>query len=298
MEYRAALYMRLSKEDGGGESAGIESQRLLLRSFAEARGFFVVGEYIDDGYSGTNYRRPAFERMKEDIECGKINTVITKDASRLGRNYIASGELTEEYFPLHNVRFIAINDGYDSESEENDILPFRHVLNEMYARDISRKIRSALYAKISEGQYIGSFAPYGYKKSEENRNRLVIDDEAAEVVREIFRLSSEGVSTRIIAEKLNKRNIPVPLDYRNMKRGEKGRGRLWTGSGVAKILRNQVYIGHTEQRKSVKKSFRSSEVLPRRRGDWIVVKNTHTPLVSKELFNAVQCRKGGRKGKA
>ena len=290
--------MRLSKEDGGGESAGIESQRLLLRSFAESRGFFVVGEYIDDGYSGTNYRRPAFERMKADIEQGKINTVITKDASRLGRNYIASGELTEEYFPLHNVRFIAINDGYDSESEENDILPFRHVLNEMYARDISRKIRSALYVKMSEGQYIGSFAPYGYKKAEDNKNRLVIDVEAAEVVREIFRLSAEGISTKIIAEKLNSRSVPVPLDYRNLKEGKESEGRLWTASGVAKILRNQVYLGHTEQRKSVKKSFRSSEVLPRKRGDWIVVKNTHTPLVSKELFNAVQCRKGGRRGRA
>lgn len=290
--------MRLSKEDGGGESAGIESQRLLLRSFAEARGFFVVGEYIDDGYSGTNYRRPAFEKMKEDIECGKINTVITKDASRLGRNYIASGELTEEYFPLHNVRFIAINDGYDSESEENDILPFRHVLNEMYARDISRKIRSALYVKMSEGQYIGSFAPYGYKKAEDNKNRLVIDVEAAEVVREIFRLSAEGISTKIIAEKLNNRSVPVPLDYRNLKEGNESEGRLWTASGVAKILRNRVYLGHTEQRKSVKKSFRSSEVLPRSRDCWIVVKNTHTPLISEELFNAVQCRKGGRKGRA
>ena len=154
MEYAAGLYMRLSREDGKRESAGIESQRLMLREYAKRKGFLIVGEYVDDGYSGTNYERPAFERLRQDIESGKINMVITKDLSRLGRNYIASGELTEEYFPSHNVRFIAINDGYDSADGEEDISPFRHVINEMYARDLSRTIRSALYAKMYEGQYI------------------------------------------------------------------------------------------------------------------------------------------------
>lgn len=294
MEYKTALYMRISKEDGSEESAGIESQRILLRSYAARKGFDVVREYVDDGYSGTNYDRPAFLQMKEDIESGKINAVIAKDASRLGRNYIATGELIEEYFPLRNVRFIAINDGYDSADGESDMMPFRHVLNEMYARDISRKIRSALYAKMSEGQYIGSFAPYGYKKSENNKNKLVPEEEGAVIVRKIFGWAIGGLSTSIIAEKLNYLLIPIPLDHRKIRCGEESEGRRWTASGVAKILRNRVYIGYTEQRKSVKKSFRSCEMIARERGDWIVVKNTHTPLVSESDFYAL-CRRRGAK---
>ena len=223
--------------------------------------------------------------------------MITKDASRLGRNYIATGELIEEYFPLWNVRFIAINDGYDSALGELDMMPFRHVLNEMYARDISRKIRSALYAKMADGQYLGSFAPYGYKKSEKDKNRLEPDVEAADVVRKIFGWALMGISTTVIAEKLNKSNIPVPLDYRNIKRGQNSEGRKWTASGVAKILRNRVYIGYTEQRKSVKRSFRSQEIMPREREDWVVVKNTHLPLVSKEDFYLVQERNGRKNNK-
>ena len=297
MEYRAALYMRLSKDDGRGESVGIESQRLLLKNYAANMGYEVAGEYIVDGYSGTNYRRPAFERLKEDIEGGKINMVITKDLSRLGRNYIASGELTDDYFPSKNVRFIAINDGYDSAHGEDDISPFRHVLNEMYARDISRKIRSALYAKMSEGQYIGSFAPYGYKKSEENKNCRVIDECAADIVRRIFMLASLGISTKNIAEKLNRDGVLVPLDYRNSLRGKPVKKSLWTASGVCKILRNQVYLGVTMQGKSEKTSFRSPSPRPTRREDWIVVKNTHEPIVDEAVFFSVQARgKGGGRG--
>ena len=176
MIYKAGLYMRLSKDDGQRESSGIESQRLLLRDFAKRENIEVFDEYVDDGYSGTSYDRPAFGRLLTDIEEKRINTVIVKDMSRLGRNYIVTGELTEVYFPEHFVRFIAINDGYDSKFGNDDMAPFRHVVNEMYARDISRKIRSALYAKMKEGQYIGSFAPYGYRKSNENKNVLVIDE--------------------------------------------------------------------------------------------------------------------------
>ena len=295
MEYRAGLYMRLSREDREetkrGESAGLESQRLLLRSYAGSRGYFVEAEYVDDGYSGTNYNRPAFEQMKRDIENKKINMVITKDLSRLGRNYIATGELTEEYFPKNNVRFIAINDGYDSAMGEEDISPFRHVINEMYARDISRKIRSALYAKMSEGQYIGSFAPYGYKKSESNKNRLEIDYPAGDIVKLIFKLAANGESSKNIAEKLNNMGEPVPLDYRNLKLGKPSEGRRWTESGVCKILKNQVYLGHTEQRKSEKLSFRSEISTPRSRETWIVVKNTHDSLVTEEMFQAAKRRK-------
>ena len=292
-----ALYMRLSREDLGGEknekeSAGIESQRLLLRRFAEERGFFVAEEYVDDGYSGTSYDRPAFLRMREDIEAGRISVVLVKDLSRLGRNYIATGELTEVYFPKHRVRLIAVNDGYDSAEETDDLAPFRHVMNEMYARDISRKIRSALRAKSMAGQYIGSFAPYGYRKSEADHNRLVIDGEAAKVVSAIFRQSAEGRSTREIAEELNDRGIPIPLDYRKIKEGCESEGRKWTSSGVCKILRNRVYLGHTIQGKSRKISFKAKGSISVEREAWIVVPDTHPPLVSKEEFALAQRKKG------
>ena len=286
--YIAALYMRLSREDGRGESLGIESQRLLLRAYAEKQGMEIYDEYVDDGYSGTNYERPAFERMKKDIEDGKINTVITKDMSRLGRNYIATGALTEEYFPRKKVRFIAINDGYDSALGEDDISPFRHVINEMYARDISRKIKSALRVKMEEGQYIGSFPPYGYKKSEDNKNQLEIDYPAGEIVREIFASYISGEPSAAIAEKLNKRGVPVPLDYRIIRGGGAGKGRLWTSSGICKILKNKVYLGHTEQGKSKKASFRSESPVGVPRDEWIVVKNTHDALVSEGDFLAVR----------
>ncbi len=286
-KYVSGLYMRLSREDGQRESAGIEGQRLLLQEYARSKGFEVFDEYIDDGYSGTSLERPSFMRMLRDIEGGSINTVIVKDMSRLGRNYIAVGELTEVYFPEHFVRFIAINDGYDSELENDDMTPFRHVMNEMYARDISRKIRSSLYAKMRDGQYIGSFAPYGYKKSEDNKNRLVEDREAAEVVRRIFLWRAEGDSSKIIAEKLNKMGVLVPLDYRKRKENQEAYQRMWTASGVCKILRNQVYIGHTVQGKSVKPSVKSKRSLPRKRENYIVVKNTHIPIVSYELFYSV-----------
>ncbi len=290
MEYLAGLYMRLSREDGGRESAGIDGQRLLLRAYAEQNGFSVAEEYVDDGYSGTNYRRPAFERMLRDIEAGRINMVLTKDLSRLGRNYLASGELTEVYFPSHNVRFIAINDGFDSEKGQDDMAPFRHVINEMYARDISRKIRSSLHAKMREGRYIGSFPPFGYRKAEEDRNRLVPDPPAAETVRRIFAWAGQGECTKDIVEKLNCEEIPIPLDHRRIRQGKSSLRRKWTPSGVCKILSNEVYLGHTVQGKNEKLSFRSERVVSKPRQEWIVVKNTHEALVDEETFQRAKKR--------
>lgn len=291
MIYKAGLYMRLSKDDGQRESSGIESQRLLLRDFAKRENIEVYDEYVDDGYSGTSYDRPAFGRLLTDIEEKRINTVIVKDMSRLGRNYIVTGELTEVYFPEHFVRFIAINDGYDSKFGNDDMAPFRHVVNEMYARDISRKIRSALYAKMKEGQYIGSFAPYGYRKSNENKNVLVIDEEAASVVKHIFQMRADGNGTKEIAERLNADGILVPLDYRNKIAGKEILHRNWTQSGVCKILRNQNYLGHTVQGKSVKPNIKSNRVYSKESSQWIVVENTHEPIVSKALFDLAKKKK-------
>lgn len=295
--YFAALYMRLSREEGGKESRGVESQRLLLRAYAAERGFEVYDEYVDDGYSGTRYDRPAFARMLADIEAGKVNLVMVKDLSRLGRNYIASGELTEVYFPEKQVRLIAVNDGYDSERGEDDMAPFRHVINEMYARDISRKIRSALYAKMRDGQYIGSFAPYGYRKCADNKNRLEPDEAAAKIVRDVFCYAGAGASSSEIAKILNQNGVSVPLDYRREQRGLPSENRLWTPSGVCKILRNQIYLGNTVQGKNVKHSLKSRISRPVKKENWIVVKHTHLPLVTEAEFAAAQQRIGKRDGK-
>jgi DNA invertase Pin-like site-specific DNA recombinase len=279
MKYSAGLYMRLSKDDGKKESMGIESQRLLLRRYAREREFEIFEEYIDDGYSGTNYERPAFQRLQEDIERGRINLVITKDLSRLGRNYIASGLLTEEYFPMHSVRFIAINDGYDSATGGDDMAPFRHVVNEMYARDISRKIRSALYAKMRDGQYIGSFAPYGYRKDPDCKNLLVPEESGACVVRWIFSAKRKNFSPSFIAEILNYMAVPIPLDHRLILEGKEPKNRKWRASGICKILKQPAYFGNIVQGKTRKPNFRSSYALPQPKENWIVSKNTHKPLI-------------------
>ncbi len=291
MRYTAGLYMRLSREDGDGEGGSIKSQRLMLRAFAGDEKIDVIDEYVDDGYSGTSYDRPEFKRMIEDIESKKINTVIVKDMSRLGRDYISTGELTDVYFPEHFVRFIAINDGYDSMKGSDDMAPFRHVINEMYARDISKKIRSSLYAKMRDGQYIGSFAPYGYTKSRSDKNKLVVDPVSSAVVKLIFEMRASGKTVKNIVEKLNDNKILVPLDYRNMSKKREIKGTKWTESGVCKILRNQVYIGHTVQGKSIKPSMRSKRSFPKNKKDWIVVKNTHEGIVPEELFLRCQSQR-------
>lgn len=285
MEYVGALYMRLSRDDGREESLGIEGQRLLLREKAENEGIRIYDEYVDDGYSGTRADRPALLRMIKDIELGRVNTVLVKDMSRLGRDHISTGELTEVYFPRMGVRLISLNDGYDSERGEDDMTPFRHVMNEMYARDISKKIRSSLYAKMRDGKYIGSFPPYGYKKSNMDRGALIPDKSAADVVRWIFELRSSGKKGREIAEMLNGENIPVPLDYRRICEGKSTEGLKWSASGVCKILRNPVYIGNTVQGKNKKPTLKSPRSYSMPREKWIVVENTHEPIISVEIFD-------------
>ena len=206
---RAALYLRLSKDDEGqGESGSIHSQRCMLLAYAKERGFAVCGEYVDDGYSGTTFQRPGFQRLLEDIERGLVDLVLTKDLSRLGRDYIQVGQYTELYFPIKGVRFIAVNDGYDSAGPWRDLAPFQNLVNEMYARDASRKIRSALYSRMGEGEFVGPRAPYGYCRDPQNRHRLVPDEPAAGVVRELFRRSAQGATPGELARELTALGIP------------------------------------------------------------------------------------------
>lgn len=291
--YIAALYMRLSREDGENESASITTQRKMLTAFAKENNFIIYDEYIDDGYTGTNFDRPSFNRMINDIEENKINTVITKDLSRLGRDYITAGQYTEVYFPQKQVRYIAINDGYDSENAvNNDIAPFKNVINEMYARDISKKIRSSFTVKMKEGNYIGNFAPYGYCKDTENKNHFLINEETAPIVKEIFYMASKGHKPADIAKHLNMKNIPSPLAYRCNKyhldiNKYKTDGE-WRAGTISRMLKNIVYIGHMAQGKTTKVSFRLKTTIAKSKDDWFVVENTHAPIIDKETFETVQ----------
>lgn len=305
--YTAALYMRLSKDDdGAAESASIITQRKMLRSYAAEHGYVVFDEYVDDGWSGTNFDRPDFKRMIGDIEAKKVNMVITKDLSRLGRDYITAGQYTEIYFPSKGVRYIAIHDGYDSDSPYSDIAPFKNVINEMYARDTSKKIRSAFATKMRDGAYIAAFAPYGYQKDPVDKNHLVVDRQSGQVVKRIFRMAAEGAPPAEIARSLNERGIPPPAVYRCMTHdgldvNAYSKRQEWTSATIAKMLRNVVYLGHIAQGKTTKVSFKSHLTVRNPRDEWIVVENTHEALVDQETFDLVRrrtmartCEKKGR----
>ncbi len=288
--------MRLSKDDEGSEeSSSITNQRGLLTAYATERGIRIASEYVDDGYSGTNFDRPAFQRMLRDVEAKRINLILVKDLSRLGREYIQTGQYTEVYFPAKKVRFIAVNDGFDSESPYTDLAPFQHVVNEMYARDTSKKIRSAFLEKMKEGQYIGNFAPYGYQKDPENKNHLLADETAAAVVRRLFSMAADGSKPAELADLLNQEGVHAPLQHRcdchaqlDLKRY--GGGTVWTAGTVRKLLSNVVYLGHMAQGKTTKPSFKASLTLCNPKKDWIVVKDTHEALVSEAIFALVQKR--------
>lgn len=298
--YHAALYMRLSRDDDGAtESASISTQRKMLRSYAAEHGFVVYEEYVDDGWSGTNFDRPGFQRMIADIEAQKVNLVLTKDLSRLGRDYITAGQYTEIYFPSKGVRYIAINDGYDSDGAYADIVPFKNILNEMYARDTSRKIRSALETKMREGAYIAAFAPYGYQKDPLDKNHLVVDAVSGGVVREIFSMAANGALPVEIARTLNARAVPPPAVYRCMTHdgldvNRYSRRKEWTSTAVSKMLRNPVYLGHMAQGKTTKVSFKSRMMVNNPRDEWFVVQHTHEALVDEETFDLVRRRTAAR----
>ena len=292
---RAALYLRLSRDDGVGESVSIGGQRALLRAYAADRGWTVVGEYVDDGVSGTSFQRPGLRRLLEDVEAGRVDLVLTKDLSRLGRDYIRTGELAEVYFPSRHVRYIAVNDGFDTQGPDNGLAPFQHVVNEMYARDASKKIRSALAVRRSQGRYVGSLAPYGYRKDPADKNRLLPDPPAAAVVEEVFAWAADGAGPGEIARRLNGRGVACPALHRSG--GRPGpEGPVWTGSTVSKLLANPTYLGCTAQGRTRKLSFKTGvrEVVPR--GEWAVVKGTHPALVDRETFAAAARRRKGRPG--
>ena len=299
MAYHVALYIRLSKEDETeGPSQSVTNQKSLLEEFVKQRKLSVYDIYIDDGFSGTRFDRPAFQRMIADIEAKKVNMVITKDLSRLGRDYIMTGHYMERYFPEKRVRYISLLDGIDTgvESSANDITPFRAIMNDMYAKDISKKIRSVKRDKQRKGQFIGGKPMYGYKMHPTEKTKIVIDEEVAPIVRRIFAMALDGMSCRKIATILNEEGIPTPAAYANLPVGNPGPYTgLWSSERISDMLQNETYIGNMVQGRSVKISYKSKKCLRQDRENWVVVENTHEPLIDKETFQKVRMLVNSRK---
>ena len=299
MDYHAALYIRLSKEDESeGPSQSVQNQESLLLEFVQQHQLSVYDTYVDDGFSGTTFDRPAFQRMVADIEAKKVNMVITKDLSRLGRDYIMTGHYMERYFPEHRVRYISLLDGIDTgvDSTANDITPFRAIMNDMYAKDMSKKIKSVKRDKQRKGQFIGGKPMYGYKMHPTEKNKIVIDEKVAPVVRRIFALALSGMSCRKIATTLNEEGVPTPAAYCGWKVGNPGPYTgLWSSERISEMLRNETYIGNMVQGRMVKISYKSKKCLRQSPENWVVVESTHEPIIDKETFQKVQLLINSRK---
>lgn len=295
--FKVGIYIRLSRDNGNVESDSIISQRSLLNQYAEENNYKVVEEYIDDGFSGTNFDRPAFKRMIDDIKVKKINMVITKDISRLGRDYIGTGELIEKYFPKNNIRYIAINDGIDTflDNINNDIVPFKAIINDMYAKDISKKVKSSLRSRMKEGLYVSGRCPFGYKKDYNNKNHLIVNEEQAIVVKTIFNLALKGNTCHYIAQELTKRKIKPPSAYYNYVWNKKCSSKCisqqfgsWVDTTIKSILTNRTYIGDTVQGKTKKINYKLRKTIKNNPSDYIIVENTHEAIIDREVFKHVQ----------
>ena len=298
--YNVGLYIRLSHEDDDktssnnklSESESIINQKSLLLQYVKENNLSVYDIYIDDGYSGTNFDRPDFNRLIKDIESNKVNMVITKDMSRLGRDYIGTGNLIEKYFPEHGVRYIAITDNIDTclDSSNNDIAPFKAIMNDMYAKDISKKIKSSLKAKQKDGKWVGGRTPFGYDKDPLNKNHLVINKEQAKVVKRIFKMCLEGFSFFKIAKQLTIEGVKTPAAYYSfewkshydLKYGQ------WHSKSIRDILTNRNYTGDLVQNKRSKINYKVKKVIKNNPSKYIVVLNTHEAIIDKETFYEVQ----------
>ena len=289
-----ALYCRLSRDDGAeGDSNSVANQKRMLTKYAKENGFGNTRFYVDDGYAGTNFNRPGFQQMLEDIEMGYVSTIIVKDMSRLGRDYLQVGYYTDTYFPDRNIRFIAVNDCVDSNDGENELAPFRNVMNEMYARDISRKVRSSHRLRGNAGEPL-SQPPYGYMKSPENKKKWIVDAEAAQVVQDIFRMCLEGKGNETIARILQEQKVLIPMAYWQSKGLPRGGKKTqpnpykWCKTSVSKILAQQEYCGDVINFKTYSKSFKNKARMPNPEENWAVFKNVHEPIIDREVFEAVQ----------
>jgi site-specific DNA recombinase len=298
--WNTTLYLRLSRDDGDKEeSNSITGQRELLRDYISQRPEFR--EYavrVDDGFSGSTFERPSFQKMIEDVKAGRTDCIIVKDLSRFGRNYLDAGEYIEKIFPFLGVRFIAVNDNYDSlgdkKASDDLIIPFKNLINEAYCRDISVKIRSQLEIKRKNGQFLGSFAAFGYLKDEQNKNKLVVDQYAADIVRDIFKWKLEGVSPQDIADALNKLGVLSPMEYKrsigmkfttSFKTNTKA---TWSAGTVIRILKNPIYTGVLIQGKETTPSYKVHKRITKDESEWSVIEDSHEAIISKIDFDSVQ----------
>ena len=298
--WNATLYLRLSRDDGDKEESGsITGQRELLRDYIsqhpELREYAIR---IDDGFSGSTFERPGFQKMIEDVKAGRTDCIVVKDLSRFGRNYLDAGEYIEKIFPFLGVRFIAVNDNYDSlgekKSSDDLIIPFKNLINEAYCRDISMKIRSQLEIKRKNGQFLGSFAAFGYLKDEQDKNKLVVDQYAADIVRDIFKWKLEGISPQDIADALNKLGILSPMEYKrslgmkyttSFKTSAKA---AWSAGTVIRILKNPIYTGVLIQGKETTPSYKVHKRIAKDKSEWTVIEDSHEAIISEIDFDSVQ----------
>ena len=306
--YIAGLYFRLSQEDERqGESVSIENQRLMLRKYAEEHGFQIYDEYIDDGVSGTTFQRPEVQRLLDDAKTGVINTILVKDLSRFGRNYIEVGQYVDYVFPSFGIRFIAVQDNVDTENRDSnamEMMPIMNIFNEWHAANTSKKIKAVWRAKAAEGVFHGNKPSYGYIKGTDAKRTLLIDEDTAPVVIRIFEMYASGISPKKISEMLNEEGILSPGQYAFNKYGHKRKPedrKIWCGTTIKTILDNIVYIGHLPQLMSSTVSYKNHKRFNKDQSEWTIVRNTHEPIISQELWDKVRARRAslsqGRKTK-
>ena len=303
--YRVAMYLRLSQDDEKydkdfkAESNSISNQRLQIQDYIDKNEEMELAkEYVDDGYSGINFERPAFKEMMEDVITGSINCIVVKDLSRFGRDYIDSGRYLQRVFPSLDIRFIALNDNYDSftasETEKNLVIPFKNFINDNYCRDTSAKVRSVCKVKRKQGQFISNYAPYGYEKDKEDKYKIVIDKEVEYVVRKIFSMKLEGYSSYSIAKHLNDNGIPSPMEHKKAKGIRYKTGfctkavAKWDTPAVNRILTNEVYIGTLQQGKREKINYKLDKVVSKNKSDWIEIEDNHEAIIDSHDFEIVQ----------
>lgn len=290
MNNRTGIYIRLSQMDeymkNRYESESVESQRMILTDYAKEHNFNIVKEYVDDGYSGTNFDRPAFKEMMEDLNNKVIDTVMVKDLSRFGRDHIQTGYFIETYFPQKRIRFVSLLENLDSalQKDYSDSVTFVMACNDYLSKQNSLKIRAILDMKKKEGKFVGSRTPYGYIRDPKDKGHLIPDPETAPIVKEIFKLAYDGKSTGTIVNIMNEKGYITPSKNKNIKVEY---GDNWTSSSVSKILTNPVYVGDMVQSKSTKISYKSDKKVTNDKSNWIVVKNTHEPLVKRSIFSSV-----------
>ncbi len=292
--YNVGIYCRLSNDDErDGESVSIENQKLLLQSYVRQMGWNEVDVYIDDGYTGTNFNRPGVQRLIEDAKAKRINLILVKDLSRFGRNYIEIGQYTDYLFPSIGCRFVALNNGVDTESNNGstDVMCFLNLFNEFYSRDTSKKVKAVKRACAENGKFMGTYPAYGYKRDNEDKHHLVIDEDTAPIVRRIFSMRATGMGFTGIAAQLNEEGIPSPGMLYYQRRGKADPRRVnhkWAGETVKHLIRNEVYIGNMVQGKTGTVSYKNKKLISKPEDEWIRVEGTHEPIISLDVWDTVQ----------